>query len=344
VTEKSWILVTGGSGYIGTHACVALAGAGFGFIVVDNFSNSVPAALDRVATISGTHVEHVRGDVRDGAFLDGVFATRRFAAVVHFAGLKAVGESVADPVGYYQNNVVGTLELVAAMERADVRSLVFSSSATVYGQSRDMPLTEAAPRSATNPYGRSKLFVEHILEDLCASDPRWGVAALRYFNPVGAHESGLIGENPLGVPNNLMPYIAQVAVGRRPRLSVFGDDYPTRDGTGIRDYIHVMDLAEGHVAALRFLERERGCHALNLGTGRGTSVLEIMRAFERASGRQIPYAIEPRRPGDVAECWADAARATAMLSWSAKRSLEQMCADTWRWQSANPQGYAAEAA
>lgn len=342
MTEQRWILVTGGSGYIGTHTCVALAGAGYGFVVVDNFSNSVPAALGRVGSITGARVEYLRGDVRDGAFLDEVFGKRTFSAVVHFAGLKAVGESVANPVSYYENNVTGTLQLLAAMERAGVRSLVFSSSATVYGDSTVMPLTEGAPRGATNPYGRSKLFVEYILEDLCASDPRWGVTSLRYFNPVGAHESGDIGENPLGVPNNLMPFVAQVAVGLRARLSVFGDDYPTRDGTGIRDYIHVMDLAEGHVAALRLLECLRGCHALNLGTGKGTSVLEMLRAFERASGCHVPYVIERRRSGDVAECWADPAKAMAALSWSAKRSVDQMCEDAWRWQSSNPRGYAAE--
>lgn len=342
MTEQRWILVTGGSGYIGTHTCVALADSGYGFVVVDNFSNSAPAALGRVGSITGTRVEYLRGDVRDGSFLDEVFGQRAFSAVVHFAGLKAVGESVANPVSYYENNVAGTVQLLAAMERAGVRSLVFSSSATVYGESTVMPLTEGTLRGATNPYGRSKLFVEYILEDLCASDPRWGVTSLRYFNPVGAHESGDIGENPLGVPNNLMPFVAQVAVGLRARLSVFGDDYPTRDGTGIRDYIHVMDLAEGHVAALRLLERQRGCHALNLGTGKGTSVLEILRAFELACGRHIPYVIERRRPGDVAECWADPAKAMAVLAWSAKRGLAQMCADTWRWQSSNPRGYAAE--
>lgn len=340
--DQGWILVTGGSGYIGTHACVALARAGHEFVVVDNFSNSTPVALDRVAAVIGHAVEHVHGDVRDGAFLDSVLAARRFSAVMHFAGLKAVGESVRDPIGYYQNNVQGTLELVAAMERAGLRSLVFSSSATVYGQSTKMPLAEDAPRGAANPYGRSKLFVENILEDLCASDPRWGVTMLRYFNPTGAHPSGKIGEDPLGVPNNLMPYIAQVAVGRREQLAIFGGDYPTGDGTGVRDYIHVMDLAEGHVAALNFLARVRGCHAINLGTGRGTSVLEMLRVFEQVSGRKVPYAIAPRRTGDVAACWADPTKAKGQLDWQASRGLQQMCADTWRWQSMNPEGYATQ--
>ncbi|WP_447938797.1 UDP-glucose 4-epimerase GalE [Pseudoxanthomonas mexicana] len=334
------ILVTGGAGYIGTHACVALAAAGYRFTVLDNFSNSRPEALARVEAITGMPVEFVRADIRDGEALDAVFSGSNIAAVIHFAGLKAVGESVEQPVAYYDNNVRGTLELLAAMERAGVRSLVFSSSATVYGQDAPVPMSETARCSATNPYGRSKLFVEHILEDACAANPRLAVAALRYFNPVGAHESGRIGEDPLGVPNNLMPYIAQVAVGRRERLHVFGDDYATRDGTGVRDYIHVMDLAEGHVAALRLLARALGYQAINLGTGKGTSVIEMLRAFERASGRTVPYVIESRRPGDVAECWADAGKAGELLGWKAVRDVDQMCVDTWRWQSANPSGYA----
>lgn len=334
------ILVTGGAGYIGTHACVALAAAGHRFLVLDNFSNSRPEALARVESIIGAPVEFVRGDIRDGRALDEVFASNKIASVIHFAGLKAVGESVEQPISYYDNNVRGTLELLAAMARADVSSLVFSSSATVYGQDALVPMNESARCSATNPYGRSKLFVEQILEDACAANPRLAVAALRYFNPVGAHESGRIGEDPLGVPNNLMPYIAQVAVGRRTRLHVFGDDYPTRDGTGVRDYIHVMDLAEGHVAALRLLARSKGYQAINLGTGRGTSVIEMIRAFERASGRAIPHVIEPRRAGDVAECWADPRKAGEVLAWKAVRDVDQMCVDTWRWQSANPDGYA----
>jgi UDP-glucose 4-epimerase len=337
------ILVTGGAGYIGTHACVALAEAGRKFLVLDNFSNSRPEALRRVESITGEAVEFVRADIRDGAALDAVFAANRISSVIHFAGLKAVGESVASPIAYYDNNVSGTLELLAAMRRADVVSLVFSSSATVYGQDARAPMGENASRSATNPYGRSKLFIEHILEDACAADPRLAMVALRYFNPVGAHESGLIGEDPLGVPNNLMPYIAQVAVGRRERLHVFGNDYSTRDGTGVRDYIHVMDLVEGHVAALRLLDTGRGYQAINLGTGRGTSVLEMLRAFERASGRDIPYVMEPRRAGDVAECWADPRKAGETLAWQATRDVDRMCADTWRWQSSNPQGYATTA-
>lgn len=334
------ILVTGGAGYIGTHACVALAAAGYRFTVVDNFSNSRPEALVRVEAITGAPVEFVRADIRDGKALDAVLAGNKFVSVIHFAGLKAVGESVERPISYYDNNVRGTLELLAAMERADVTSLVFSSSATVYGQDALVPMSESARCSATNPYGRSKLFVEHILEDACAANRRLSVAALRYFNPVGAHESGRIGEDPLGVPNNLMPYIAQVAVGRRERLHVFGNDYPTPDGTGVRDYIHVMDLAEGHVAALRLLECSAGYQAINLGTGKGTSVIEMLRAFERASGRTIPHAIEPRRAGDVAECWADPRKAGEVLGWKAVRDVDQMCADTWRWQAANPRGYA----
>lgn len=339
VDDRGKILVTGGGGYIGTHTCVALAEAGYEFVVFDNFSNSRHDAINRVASLIERDVEVVRGDVRDAACLDEVFARHSIRAVIHFAGLKAVGDSVKDPVGYYDNNVKGTLELVAAMQRADVRSLVFSSSATVYGCTDEMPLAENALRSATNPYGRSKLFAEHALEDLCAADPRWGVMSLRYFNPVGAHLSGRIGEDPLGVPNNLMPYIAQVAVGRRERLTIFGDDYPTKDGTGVRDYIHVMDLAEGHVAALSFLARERGCYAVNLGTGRGTSVLEMLSIFQKVSGRDVPYVIQSRRSGDVAACWADPTRAENLLRWRATRDLRDMCEDTWRWQSKNPQGY-----
>jgi len=333
------ILLTGGAGYIGSHACVALLGAGHDVTILDNLSNSSRTAVDRVARICGRAPAFIEGDVRDAVLLDRLFADYRIRAVMHFAGLKAVGESVEKPLEYYDNNVRGTLELLAAMRRAQVRTIVFSSSATVYGDPASVPIREDFPRSATNPYGRSKLMIEDILGDLHRAEPGWNVARLRYFNPVGAHESGLIGEDPQGVPNNLMPYVAQVAIGRRERLSVFGNDYPTPDGTGVRDYIHVVDLAEGHVAALAWLEREGGLLTVNLGTGEGYSVLDMVRAVERAAGRPVPYAIVGRRAGDVAACWADPSLARQLLDWQAQRGIDTMCADAWRWQTMNPDGY-----
>jgi UDP-glucose 4-epimerase len=326
------ILVTGGTGYIGSHACVALMQAGREVLILDNLGNSRIETLDRLAAICGRRPAFVEGDVRDAATLDELFDRHAIRAVMHFAGLKAVGESVAKPLEYYDNNVAGTLQLLAAMRRAAVRTLVFSSSATVYGDPAELPIREDAPLTATNPYGRSKLMIEEILADLAAAEASWRIARLRYFNPVGAHESGLIGEEPRGAPNNLMPYIAQVAAGLRPALNIWGDDWPTPDGTGVRDYIHVMDLAEGHVAALDHLEREDGMLTVNLGTGRGHSVLEMVKAFERASGRSVPYNVAPRRPGDIASCWADPARAERLLGWRARRDVDAMCADAWRWQ------------
>jgi UDP-glucose 4-epimerase len=333
------ILLTGGAGYIASHACVALLNAGHEVVVLDNLSNSSPVALERVARICGKPPAFVEGDVRDVELLDRLFAERPIRAVMHFAGLKAVGESVEKPLEYYDNNVRGTLELLAAMRRAGVRTIVFSSSATVYGDPASVPIREDFPRSATNPYGRSKLMIEDILGDLDRAESGWNIARLRYFNPVGAHESGLIGEDPQGIPNNLMPFVAQVAIGRRERLSVFGSDYPTPDGTGVRDYIHVVDLAEGHLAALNWLEREGGLLTVNLGTGQGYSVLDMVQAFEQASGRPVPYEIVGRRPGDIAACWADPSLARELLGWEAKRGIDAMCADAWRWQSMNPAGY-----
>ncbi|WP_218011502.1 UDP-glucose 4-epimerase GalE [Azohydromonas lata] len=335
------VLVTGGTGYIGSLTSVQLLAAGQRPLLLDNLSNSKAAVLDRIAQVAGTRPRFVQGDVRDRALLDKLLREERIEAVIHFAGLKAVGESVQMPLAYYDHNVHGTLVLLEALREAGVRTLVFSSSATVYGDAGQMPLSEAAPTAATNPYGRSKLMVEQILGDLAASDPSWSLTALRYFNPVGAHPSGLMGEDPQGIPNNLMPFIAQVAVGRREKLRVFGNDYPTPDGTGVRDYIHVLDLADGHLAALEHGHGRAGLHVFNLGTGRGHSVLEMLQAFGRACGRELPYELAPRRPGDVANCWADPARAQQALGWRARRGLDEMCADTWRWQSMNPQGYAA---
>jgi UDP-glucose 4-epimerase len=334
------VLVTGGAGYIGSITCVQLLAAGLRPVIYDNLCNSKAAVLERMERVSGVRPHFVRGDIRDRALLDQVLREERIDAVIHFAGLKAVGESVQMPLAYYDNNVHGTLVLLEALKDAGVRTLVFSSSATVYGDAQRMPLSEEAPTSATNPYGRSKLMVEQVLGDLAVSDPSWSLTALRYFNPVGGHPSGLMGEDPQGIPNNLMPYIAQVAVGRRDKLRVFGNDYPTPDGTGVRDYIHVLDLADGHLAALRHGHGRPGLHVFNLGTGRGNSVLEMLQAFGRACGRELPYEIAPRRPGDVANCWADPARAESVLGWKAQRGLDEMCADTWRWQSMNPQGYA----
>ncbi len=326
------ILVTGGTGYIGSHACVSLARVGYELRILDNLCNSHAGVIKRLATICGRRPVFVAGDVRDAAMLDEVFDRHRITAVMHFAGLKAVGESVAKPLEYYHNNVYGTLQLLAAMRRADVKTLIFSSSATVYGDPVSVPIREDFPRSATNPYGRSKLMIEDILADLHQAEPGWRIARLRYFNPIGAHESGLIGEDPQGVPNNLMPYVAQVAAGSREFLSVWGDDYPTPDGTGVRDYIHVEDLAEGHVAALDYLAQKGGMLTVNLGTGQGYSVLDVIKAFEQVTGRSIPYKIGSRRPGDIAQCWADPSLAEELLGWKAKRGLERMCADAWRWQ------------
>ncbi len=335
------ILVTGGAGYIGSHMVLVLLQAGYSVVVLDNLANASPEALRRVAELAGRAPAFVQGDVRDRALLDRLLAEYDVRSVMHFAGLKAVGESARLPLAYYQNNVAGTLTLCEAMAAAGVRRLVFSSSATVYGDGHPMPLHEALPAGMpTNPYGRSKLMVEQLLQDLGAAEPDWSIALLRYFNPVGAHPSGRIGEDPLGIPNNLLPYVAQVAVGRLPELAIFGQDYPTADGTGVRDYIHVMDLVEGHLRALQALEVRQGVHVWNLGTGRGHSVLEVVAAFQRASGRPVPYRFEPRRPGDLAACWADPARAQDELGWVAHRDLSAMMTDTWRWQSANPHGYA----
>ncbi|MCX7167907.1 MAG: UDP-glucose 4-epimerase GalE [Rhodocyclales bacterium] len=326
------ILITGGTGYIGSHTCVTLAQAGHELLIVDNLCNSRVEVVDRLAGICGRRPVFIEGDCRDAALLDGIFVSHPVTAVMHFAGLKAVGESVAKPLEYYDNNVNGTLQLLAAMRRAKVKTFVFSSSATVYGDPASVPIGEDFPRSATNPYGRSKLFIEDVLADLHLAEPDWRIARLRYFNPVGAHESGLIGEDPRGIPNNLMPFIAQVAAGRREFLNVWGDDYPTPDGTGVRDYIHVVDLAAGHAAALDYLDRQGGLLTVNLGTGQGYSVLDMVKAFGQASGRAIPCKIGPRRAGDIAQCWADPALARELLGWMAKRGLQQMCADAWRWQ------------
>ena len=333
------ILVTGGAGYIGSHTVVELLANGQELVIFDNFCNSSPRVLDRVEQISGQRPLLVEGDIRDSGQLRSVFASHKISAVIHFAGLKAVGESVEHPMRYYDNNVVGSLRLFEAMTEAGVFNLVFSSSATVYGDPHTVPILESFPLQATNPYGRSKLIIEDMLRDIAQAEPRWRIALLRDFNPVGAHASGLIGEDPQGIPNNLMPYVAQVAVGRRPELGVFGGDYPTHDGTGVRDYIHVVDLAKGHLAALRALAALEGAVPINLGTGQGYSVLDVVAAFEKASGQPVPYRVGPRRPGDVAACFADPDYAKKMLGWSAENDLESMCRDSWRWQSANPMGY-----
>ena len=335
------IFVTGGAGYIGSHTCVELLNAGYSVTVFDNFSNSKPEALLRVERITGKSVRTVQGDVRDRASLHKALQASGASAVIHFAGLKSVGESVASPLLYYDNNVVGTLRLLETMKDCGIRSLVFSSSATVYGNPTALPITEDHPLSATNPYGRSKLVVEDMLREAFAADPAWRFGILRYFNPVGAHQSGLIGEDPQGVPNNLLPFVAQVAVGRREYLNVWGDDYATPDGTGVRDYIHVVDLGLGHLRALEALASSSGgqCLTVNLGTGTGYSVLDMVRAFEAASGKRVPYRVQARRPGDVAACYADPGNAASLLGWTSTRNLETMCADTWRWQSKNPQGY-----
>ena len=334
------ILVCGGAGYIGSHTCVTLLEQGYDIAVVDDLSNSSAEALVRVARLTGREVPFLRADLCQRETAEEAF--RRWpdiGAVIHFAGFKAVGESVQKPLKYYENNLVSTLNLLDAMAAAGVRNLVFSSSATVYGAPATVPVAEEAPLSATNPYGATKLMIERILTDLCRAEPGWNVALLRYFNPIGAHPSGLLGEDPRGIPTNLVPYIAKVALGELPVLHVYGDDYPTPDGTGVRDYIHVMDLAEGHAAALRRLENGCGLLVCNLGTGRGYSVLEVVRAYEKASGRPIPYVVEDRRPGDAAACWADPTRARQELGWSARRDLDEMCASSWNWQRKNPDGY-----
>ena len=349
---KNKILVTGGAGYIGSHTCIALHQAGYDIVVYDNLSNSSREAINRVSTLIGQPIEFIEGDIRDTELLKQVFAEHPFFGVIHFAGLKAVGESVAKPLLYYNNNVSGSITLLEAMAEANVKNLVFSSSATVYGDPEVLPIDETSPRSCTTPYGQSKLTVEHILEDLAATNDGWNLIPLRYFNPVGAHPSGQIGEDPNDIPNNLMPYISQVAVGKLEKLSIFGNDYPTVDGTGVRDFIHVTDLAQGHVAALNYLEKQVdlkqtssdkhcsiGFLAINLGTGKGTSVLELVTAFSKVSGQDIPYQFDARRAGDIASCYASADKAKELLGWEAKLSITEMCQDTWRWQSMNPNGY-----
>lgn len=333
------VLITGGAGYIGSHTCVELIKAGKDVIVVDNFYNSKKEVLKRVENIVGKPIKFYEADVRDRDALVKIFKENSIDSVIHFAGLKAVGESCKIPLEYYDNNIGSTLVLCDVMREFNVKKIVFSSSATVYGVAKEMPLVETMPLGAINPYGKTKLFIEEILRDLYASDNEWSIALLRYFNPIGAHESGTIGEDPKGIPNNLMPFIAQVAVGRLPKLRVFGDDYKTVDGTGVRDYIHVVDLADGHVKAVDWVLENKGCEAINLGTGNGVSVLQLKDAFQKASGIEIPFEITPRRPGDPDEVYANADKAKKLLGWEAKRNVEQMCVDTWRWQSANPNGY-----
>jgi UDP-glucose 4-epimerase len=333
------ILITGGAGYIGSHTCIELVAAGFELIVIDNLSNSKLAAVARVERICGKSVGFLQLDVRDRDGLRSLFKANQISAVIHFAGLKAVGESVAKPLEYYDTNVTGSLVLLEVMAEQGVKTLVFSSSATVYGDPHSVPISESFPLSATNPYGRSKLMIEDILRDLYRADDTWRIALLRYFNPVGAHASGLIGEDPNGIPNNLMPIVSQVAIGRREKLMVYGNDYPTEDGTGVRDYIHVCDLANGHLRALEALAKVPGLLTANLGTGVGYSVLDVVRAFEAASGRPVRFDFVPRRAGDVAECYADPTLAWTLLNWRATKNLQEMCGDTWRWQSMNPDGF-----
>lgn len=333
------ILVTGGCGYIGSHTCLELLKRNKRLIVVDNLVNSSSESLCRVKSLLNKDISFIRGDIRSTTFLRSVFRKHNICAVIHFAGLKSVGQSVNDPLSYYDNNVAGTVNLLSVMSEFGCKNLVFSSSATVYGNPDSVPIRECFPLSTTNPYGSSKLMVENILRDVAARDATWSFAILRYFNPVGAHESGMLGEDPNGIPNNLMPFIAQVAVGLRPTLKVFGSDYPTADGTGVRDYIHVVDLAKGHLNALDALASNQGVLTVNLGTGRGYSVLEVVAAFERASGRKVPYTLANRRPGDVAQCYADPSHAKLVLGWQAEYDLDRMCEDAWRWQSKNPNGY-----
>ncbi len=333
------ILITGGAGYIGSHTVVQLLNVGVKVVVFDNFCNSNQEVIKRINQITGCSPEFIIGDIRDRAAVRSLLSEYQIDVVIHFAGLKAVGESVAEPLKYYDNNVSGSVVLFEEMARAKVKSLVFSSSATVYGDSASVPITEDFPLKPTNPYGQTKLMVEDILRDLHKADPAWRIALLRYFNPVGAHESGLIGEDPNGMPNNLMPFVAQVAVGKRAKLAVFGNDYPTPDGTGVRDYIHVDDLAAGHLCAISTLQAQGGLITVNLGTGRGYSVLEMIRAFEKASGKTVPFEITQRRLGDIAACYADPARAKKLLGWQVRHDIDRMCADAWRWQSMNPTGF-----
>ena len=333
------VLLTGGAGYIGSHTAVEMINAGYEVIIADNFDNSSPKVIDRIEKITGVRPVLYRLDVADNATVDEMFSKEDIGAVVHFAGLKAVGESCAIPVRYYRNNIDTTLTLLEVMKKHGVNNFVFSSSATVYGIPKEVPLREGMPTFCTNPYGWTKYMNEQILTDASAADSELSVVLLRYFNPIGAHKSGLIGENPNGIPNNLMPYITQVAVGKLPRLGVFGDDYPTHDGTGVRDYIHVVDLAKGHVKAIEYAAGHKGAEIFNLGTGNGYSVLDIVNTFSRVNGIEIPYDIKPRRPGDVAECYADASKAAAELGWTAEYDLEDMCRDSWNWQKNNPQGY-----
>lgn len=334
------VLVTGGLGYIGSHTCIQMLAAGIEPIILDNLCNSKLSVLARIEALTNVRPVFYQGDIRDKAFLDNIFKEQDITSVIHFAGLKSVGESVAKPLEYYDNNVNGSLVLARAMRTAGVKSIVFSSSATVYGDPESVPITEDSPVGATtNPYGRSKYMVECCLSDFFDSQPDWSITLLRYFNPVGAHPSGTMGEDPQGIPNNLMPFIAQVAVGRRDKLSVFGSDYSTPDGTGVRDYVHVMDLADGHIASLNAVGKKAGLHIYNLGTGYGSSVIEMVDAFSEASGKPVPYELCPRRPGDIAECWASTAKAEKDLGWKASRTIKEMTADTWNWQSKNPQGY-----
>ncbi|SDZ23414.1 UDP-glucose 4-epimerase [Evansella caseinilytica] len=334
------ILITGGAGYIGTHTCVELLNANFDIVVLDNLSNSSFEAVERVKEITGKAFPFYEGDLLNRADIERVFQEQHIDAVIHFAALKAVGESVAKPLQYYHNNLTGTIQLCEVMQTHGVKNFVFSSSATVYGMAETVPLKEDFPLSATNPYGRSKIMIEEILRDVFVSDEDWSISLLRYFNPIGAHESGKIGEDPRGIPNNLTPYITQVAVGKLPKLQIFGNDYPTVDGTGVRDYIHVVDLAQGHVKALEKVLETTGVNAYNLGTGNGYTVLEMVKAFEQASGKKIPYTVSGRRPGDIAVCYADPTKAEKELGWSAKLGIEQMCRDSWRWQEKNPNGFA----
>ena len=333
------VLVTGGAGYIGSHTVVEMLNAGYEIVVIDNLDNSSKESLCRVEKITGKSVKFYENDVRDKGALRKIFNENKIEAVIHFAGLKAVGESVREPIKYYTNNLESTLSLIEVMTEFNVKKIVFSSSATVYGVAKEMPLKEGMPTGAINPYGRTKLFIEDILRDLYASDNSWSVAILRYFNPIGAHKSGTIGEDPKGIPNNLMPYIAQVAVGKLEKLHVFGNDYNTVDGTGVRDYIHVVDLAVGHVKAVGWVLENTACEEINLGTGNGTSVLQLKDAFSAASGIEIPFVIDPRRPGDPDEVYADASKAKALLNWEAVYGIKEMCEDTWRWQKNNPNGY-----
>jgi UDP-glucose 4-epimerase len=339
MTAKGTILVTGGAGYIGTHTCVELLNDGYDVVVIDNLVNSKVEAIRRVEQITGKKVAFFAADVRDETALNEIFAAQPITAAIHFAALKAVGESVAKPIEYYRNNIEGLLALLSVMRAHKVKQIVFSSSATVYGNPKSVPIDESFPLSATSPYGQTKLMAEQILRDLQVSDPEWKIAILRYFNPVGAHESGLIGEDPNGIPNNLMPYVAQVAVGKLKSLRVFGGDYPTHDGTGVRDYIHVVDLALGHTAALDALAGGKPSFTVNLGTGQGYSVIDAVKAFETASGKAVPYEIVDRRPGDIAACYADPGAAEQLIGWRAERDLQRMCVDQWRWQSSNPEGF-----